>query len=122
MQTSGRRKLAVDMRVAVLIWSEANLDGNHSVNCFEKAKDRKSTTAYRKIFLTSSGQMGLGQPPIRPSDKVCILSSDDMPFVLREFEKDKFSLVGLAYVDGIMDGEATKVEGFEGSLRIFKNF
>jgi hypothetical protein len=64
--------------------------------------------------------MGLAQPPISPGDKVCILSGGDMPFVLREFEKDKFSFVCAAYVDGIMDGEATEVEGFEENLRIFE--
>jgi len=45
-----------------------------------------------------------------------------MPFVLRKFETDKFSLVCAAYVDGIMDGEATRVEGFEESLRFFEIF
>jgi hypothetical protein len=64
--------------------------------------------------------MGLGQPPISPGDKVCILAGAEMPFVLREVAKGRFFLIGPAYVDDIMDGEARISDGFEESLRNFE--
>lgn len=97
-------------------WPEPDADGKHPDNCFTMSFRRDATTLDRNIFSTFSVRMGLGQPPIRAGDKVCILSGAEMPFVLREFEKDKFSLVGPAYVDGIM----AKKEGFEESLSIFE--
>ena len=51
--------------------------------------------------------MGLNQPRISPSDKVCILAGAEMPFVLREVEKGRFFLDGPAYVrqEAGWDGE-----------------
>ena len=68
----------------------------------------------------TSGQMGLGQPPIGHGDKVCILTGAKMPFVLRKVDKGRFFLLGPAYVDGVTGGEATMVDGFEKSLRTFE--
>jgi hypothetical protein len=101
---------------------EPDANRNYPEACLDMSMIRNTSTMFRNFFLTSSGQMGLEQPPICPGDKVCILSGGEMPFVLRDFENGKFSLVGPAYVDGIMDGEPTKVEGFEESLRIFEIF
>jgi hypothetical protein len=101
-------------------WPEPDLNGNYRMDCFMMSRARHAYTMNRHFFLTSSGHMGLGQPLISPGDKVCILSGADMPFILREFEKDSFSLVGPAYVHGIMDGEATRTEGFEERLRILE--
>lgn len=38
-------------------------------------------------------------------DKIAIIAGSQVPFVLRPRDKDQFSVVSEAYVDGIMDGE-----------------
>ena len=67
----------------------------------------------------------LGTNRTRPAayqscDKVCILAGAEMPFVLCKVDKGRFFLLGLAYVDDIMDGETIMMDGFEESLRTFE--
>jgi len=71
-----------------------------------------------RFFLTEQqGQprrMGMGPIEVLPNDRVVILAGGRMPFILRRHssgcrahdgvEQPCYALVGLAYVDGIMDG------------------
>lgn len=59
------------------------------------------------FFITKSGFIGIGPPDAKPGDQVWVLSGGQVPFVLRKADADAiYSLVGDAYVHGIMDGEA----------------
>jgi hypothetical protein len=75
----------------------------------------------RRFFLTKQGYMGLSFPDIRVGDLVCVFLGLELPFIVRLEEKafsvvlqglmsytvpPQFSLVGEAYVQGLMDGEA----------------
>jgi len=67
---------------------------------------------HRALFVTSKGYMGLAPWNAMVGDQVCILSGGKTPFLLRReeeaTEKRRYSLVGEAYVCGIMDGEGMR--------------
>jgi len=68
--------------------------------CMAKMQDMKP-------FLTEEGYIGMGPPTLSPGDVIMVLIGADVPFALRPVEgvSNRFSLVGKAYCDGIMDGE-----------------
>lgn len=59
----------------------------------------------RRAFCTSKGYLGLGPRHLQPGDHVVIVHGSTVPFILRSIEENKFTLIGEAYVHGIMDGE-----------------
>jgi hypothetical protein len=60
----------------------------------------------RKPFVTKKGHLGLGFDHLEPGDAVAVLIGCQVPFVLRKSVGGRYKIVGEAYVDGIMDGEA----------------
>ncbi|OIW25710.1 HET-domain-containing protein [Coniochaeta ligniaria NRRL 30616] len=60
------------------------------------------------IFRTSRGYLGLGPKVITDEDIVCVLFGSRVPYVLRR-TGSSYQLVGDAYVQGYMDGEAMKL-------------
>jgi len=63
----------------------------------------------RAVFNTKDGHIGLGPQTTKPGDLLVILYGCHYPAVLRPHEEeDCFYFVGLAYVFGIMDGEAVR--------------
>lgn len=94
----------------------------------------KTVTASRRFFMTSSGHMGMGPKSTSEGDKVYVLKSSNIPFVVRQNQsvlvnhddwtvvlagegrkshartgakrpEPSFSLVGDCFVHGVMDGE-----------------
>ena len=63
-------------------------------------------TSHRRLFLSSSGHLGLGPGDLAPGDEIWVLGGAATPFVLREGIDGAKILVGPCYVDDIMDGEA----------------
>lgn len=60
----------------------------------------------RRPFVTTKGYLGLGPDDIKAGDVIALVMRSQVPFVLREIADGKYKLIGEAYVDGIMDGEA----------------
>jgi hypothetical protein len=60
----------------------------------------------RRPFVTTKGYLGLGPDDIKAGDVIAPVMGSQVPFVLREVVDGKYQIVGEAYVDGIMDGEA----------------
>ncbi|OCK73482.1 hypothetical protein K432DRAFT_263440, partial [Lepidopterella palustris CBS 459.81] len=58
-------------------------------------------------FTTDNGYIGVGPRDTLSGDHVAILLGGNMPFVVRQ-QSMYYSLIGEAYVDGIMDGELTE--------------
>ncbi|KAK1657553.1 heterokaryon incompatibility protein-domain-containing protein [Colletotrichum godetiae] len=59
----------------------------------------------RRLFITDEGYIGLGKLSSRVGDEVWVLAGGKVPYVMRPREDGKrFSLVGDAYVHGLMDG------------------
>jgi hypothetical protein len=83
----------------------------------------------RAFFITNDGLMGLGPKDVRPGDEVTVLSGSGVPLILRSTcvstvlldQTDdecqhfraitRYTMIGDAYVHGIMNGEA--VGGFD---------
>ncbi|KAL9105326.1 MAG: hypothetical protein Q9187_008732 [Circinaria calcarea] len=97
----------------------------------------------RWFFVTGRGYIGLGPAKMQSGDVICVLRGGKMPFVLRAAEEgddnddddcdgpcraagacaaeqQRYSLVGYAYLHGIMDGEA--VRGVERGEEEWINF
>ncbi|KAK4888061.1 hypothetical protein LTR27_012999 [Elasticomyces elasticus] len=62
----------------------------------------------RRFFVSTSGQYGLGPGAMQSGDIVTLLCSVRTPMILRPLPTGQYQLVGEAYVDGIMFGEAWK--------------
>ncbi|CAO2657148.1 Nn.00g032740.m01.CDS01 [Neocucurbitaria sp. VM-36] len=67
----------------------------------------------RKFFLTAEGRMGLCPRDTRTDDKVAILYGGSVPYILRETEAEDWTFIGECFVDGIMFGEAAKIQKVE---------
>ncbi|PMD36860.1 hypothetical protein L207DRAFT_385789, partial [Hyaloscypha variabilis F] len=64
----------------------------------------------RSFFSTAKGRIGLGPGFVKEGDMVCIFIDGNMPFILRPSistdENSYYTVLGEAYVDGVMEGEA----------------
>nr|POE64905.1 heterokaryon incompatibility protein 6, or allele [Quercus suber] len=60
----------------------------------------------RVMFASSTGYLGLAPHGSREGDVVFVVRGADVPFVLRPQSDGAYELIGEAYVQGIMDGEA----------------
>lgn len=77
-------------------------------NVFEGVK--YTNIAYNKLFQrrpfrSAKGYIGLGPFGICENDTIWILPGTDVPFIFRPTKDGKFTVLGEAYVHGIMDGE-----------------
>jgi hypothetical protein len=63
------------------------------------------STAHQRLYITSTGYMGLCHHSCVEGDEVYLLMGGDMPFVLRRLETGSFYFKGETYVHSIMDGE-----------------
>jgi hypothetical protein len=65
----------------------------------------------RRLVRTSHGHFGLAPETAEPGDQVWLLQCAQVPFVLRPRLDGRYSLVGEAYIHGIMFGEAVDCPG-----------
>ncbi|KAK3658340.1 hypothetical protein LTR56_001751 [Elasticomyces elasticus] len=63
-------------------------------------------TVNRRLFVSNSGQSGLGPSVMQPGDTVALLRGVRTPTILRPLSNGHYQVVGEAYVDGVMFGEA----------------
>jgi hypothetical protein len=67
--------------------------------------DLWSLTDGHTLFITQNGRLGSTARSLQKGDLVTVLMGCDLPVILRPLGQT-YSFVGLAYVHGIMDGEA----------------
>jgi len=60
----------------------------------------------RLPFITRKGHLVLGPEYAKRGDFIALLKGAQVPFILRHQSDGQYQLIGEAYVDGIMDGEA----------------
>ena len=63
----------------------------------------------RLPFITKKGSLGLSSVHIASGDVVAVILGSQVPFVLRSHGEGRYQVISEAYVDGIMDGEATSL-------------
>jgi hypothetical protein len=82
--------------------------------------DKYSNTCYyRSIFLTRNGRLGSAPPAMRSGDLVVILEGGNVPFLLRkQNDGEYYQIVGAAYVNCIMKGQAVKKWKKKGGQRL----
>lgn len=66
--------------------------------------------AWGRRPIIVSNRIGLGPIEAQVGDSVCIFRGAGVPHVLRRQATGKCKLVGEAYVDGVMDGEAVAAD------------
>ena len=66
----------------------------------------------RRIFRTEGGYLGIGPSKLDKGDQVILIAGSDMPFIFRR-NGEAMSLIGSAYVHGIMNGEALTQESLD---------
>lgn len=59
----------------------------------------------RRLFLSRSGWVGLAPMHIRKNDKIVIFLGGRAAYIIRDHDTSTYTLVGEAYVHGIMAGE-----------------
>ena len=59
-----------------------------------------------RFVLTSRGYLGWVPEDSKPSDTICIIFGVSVPLLLREVEGGRHIVIGEAYIEGIMGGEA----------------
>lgn len=59
----------------------------------------------RAFFVTANGRIGIGPAGSRSGDKVAVLFVGGVPYILRP-RRSSYTLVGEAYVNGLMEGQA----------------
>jgi hypothetical protein len=74
----------------------------------------------RCFFSTENGRIGLAPARAKQGDKICIFYGGLSPFIIRQTEEDptQYNLMGEAYVDGVMYGEAFQLEESKASETI----
>ncbi|KAF4334235.1 hypothetical protein FBEOM_11931 [Fusarium beomiforme] len=65
--------------------------------------------AWRRLFGTKNGRMGLGTCAAEVNDRIVLLRGCNTPLILRKFN-DGWKLVGECYLHGVMYGEVTAEE------------
>ena len=60
----------------------------------------------RLPFITRMGHLVLSSEHVKQGDFVALIKGGQVPFILRRQTTGQYQLIGEAYVDGIMDGEA----------------
>ncbi|KAI0410534.1 HET-domain-containing protein [Xylaria grammica] len=85
----------------------------------------------RRFFVSKKGYMGLAPDTVKEGDMICVLAGGRLPFILRDANttfkrlgdssgaERAHTLIGDAYLHGIMDGEAV-AEIDEGSFQTYK--
>ena len=85
-------------------------------------------SAFRCLFVSRQGFIGLAPPGTQIGDKVCVLLGGRTPFILREQSPvivapkpnkgPMYTLLGDAYVEGMMNGEIISMKGAEKPIAI----
>lgn len=68
----------------------------------------------RKLCVRDNGQLGMTPILTRVGDKLCVIFGARVPYVIRPVEdSSSYQLIGECYLEGVMDGEAMQMDGFE---------
>jgi len=75
----------------------------HTTGTFERYFD--VATKCTMLFVTSSGFLGITLDRVEEGDRIVLVHGCESPIVLRQVAEDRYTFQGLAYLNGIMQGE-----------------
>jgi hypothetical protein len=81
----------------------SDIEGLHELSA--SALDILFRNHGRRPFITTKGHLGLGPAAMKTGDMIVVVRGAEIPLVLRRDNDGNSTLIGEAYVDGIMDGE-----------------
>jgi hypothetical protein len=100
------KQYVTDGDFAFVIDSDTSTDQERQAG---RLKGKLNIARKRSFFHTEDGYIGLGPQATEPGDLLVILYGSGYPAVLRPHKDEGwFFFVGLAYVHGIMNGEAVR--------------
>lgn len=84
-----------------------SLDSGETLAAAEYWAVASQCCSNRRLFLTSTGLLGLGGPAIMEDDVVAVLYGGPWPYILRPLgSAEEHQFIGRAYIQGVMNGEA----------------
>ena len=105
----------LDQKLSDFITNPTRSEGDDTVrdaqDAYRNTVSRTSSGA--SLCRTANGYLAWITPHVRSGDYICIFAGAACPFVVRERPEGDHTLVGSAYVHGMMDGEALNFEGFK---------
>ncbi|KAH8803595.1 putative heterokaryon incompatibility protein 6, OR allele, partial [Xylogone sp. PMI_703] len=75
----------------------------------------------RLPFISRKGHLVLSSEHVKQGDVIALINGTQVPFILRRQSGEAYQLIGDAYVDGIMGGEAAKNTRF-GVMRLVSGY
>lgn len=73
------------------------------IHGFNETFEKMATNCHEsKIFRTQKLHIGLGTSVLREGDQIWLLAGSKVPFILRKHPDGHTTLIGEAYVDGMM--------------------
>jgi hypothetical protein len=82
-------------------------------NADQYMQDVQWSSANRAFFCTEQGHIGLGPWIMENGDECWLPLGSTVPFVLRPIDEGRYKVLGQAYVNGMMEGEAVEGLGEE---------
>jgi hypothetical protein len=134
----GHRWEPNDCREAYLAYSDTIKDPNGYISpvseLTESSSERDRRASHfdqalyiacnnRRLFIASSGEIGLGPQVTTEGDTIAILYGCNTPVILRQINASElnYEFVGECFIHGIMDGEAVSACRAEGKAgRVFR--
>lgn len=99
----------VDIRITALRFLNQHAMACQSILHSSWDYEKHFESAGRCLFMSSSGHLGLAPEASEEEDVICVLQGARVPFIVRPTGHHKCSLVGEAYVHGVMDGEVAEL-------------
>jgi len=111
----GFKSRYLDPKLSDFMTNPTRLEGD---NTLRNAQDTYRVTVYdtsagASLCRTAKGYLAWIPPQAHSGDYICIFAGATCPFVVRERPEGDYTLVGDAYVHGMMYGEALDFEGFK---------
>ena len=108
----GYHLIKIDLEEGNIFGSEVSIEKINYWNVME-------TLHYRRPFITENGYVGLGPKHLEKDDIVVVFLGARFPYILRKSLQVGWTLVGEAYVHGIMYGESMEEEKREESFSLY---
>lgn len=103
------RQFKAFLHATKAVGDDLDAEGNLDRSSWHFMDVMSHVTRNRRFFATEDGRIGLGPRDIEVGDSVCVLFFCPTPYILRHHPTSRTQLIGEAYVNGLMYGEALEM-------------